>query len=150
MHPNIHFVPLPSLPVQPLISADVQDVMDKALQGLPIITPVTVSPPSSPMLNDREATAAMPKRLGASGGSAAQNTSPHLNHRHQHLHSHSNHDHDHDHDHQLTPPQEAGSGSNPAPVVKWQPLWMVRYNVVDTKRSIVDSIGYVINAEYTC
>jgi len=114
--------------VPPLASVDLQDVMDKTLQGLPTITPVTVSPPSSPMLNDREV--AMLKQNTAAAVPA------------QHHHSH------HHHDSHLQPVQQE-TITLAAPAIKWQPLWLVRYNVVDIKRSVVDSIGYVINAKYT-
>jgi hypothetical protein len=48
-----------------------------------------------------------------------------------------------------TPPLvPQGSQPNALPVT-WQPLWVVRYNVIDARRSIVDNIGYIIGARYT-
>eukprot|EP00730_Choanoeca_flexa_P017301 TRINITY_DN8315_c0_g1_i3.p1 TRINITY_DN8315_c0_g1~~TRINITY_DN8315_c0_g1_i3.p1 ORF type:complete len:331 (+),score=39.41 TRINITY_DN8315_c0_g1_i3:180-1172(+) len=33
--------------------------------------------------------------------------------------------------------------------VSWQPLWVLRYNVVDSTRSVVDNLGYVICGQFS-
>ena len=33
--------------------------------------------------------------------------------------------------------------------VAWQPLWVLRYNVVDTTRSVVDNLGYIVCGQFS-